>query len=118
MSRVKTFPFQLEDFNEEQKCFISKLEKLSYKPGTLFYVNPGEEPKLVNLHVRLDVKHLKIPGKTIQIKGREITLNIDNLDLNLIFDLIVELEIHEAKEWFKFNKVCVTDPHPELNAEV
>ena len=113
-SYFRTFPFQIENFSEVQQRFYNQISKVSYKDGTIFTVNPGDHENTIIFQVGLEVDHLE-EDKKIKIFGRRVTFDVAMLDfasiLNAIFDLIMELEKHEAEEWFKFNDKQVINPH-------
>jgi hypothetical protein len=122
-SYFRTFPFQIEDFSEVQKAFYDEFSKLSYKNGTLFTVNPGENKNIVTFQACLEVDLLEVEKlvqsgekRKIRICGRKLSLDLSKIQksdiLHEIFELIMELEKHEAEEWFKFNSKHVINPHP------
>lgn len=43
-------------------------------------------------------------------------LALDTKQLVLrIFEILRDMEIHEAQEWFKLDGTCLVEPHPELS---
>lgn len=40
--------------------------------------------------------------------------NLESLIIERVRHQIITMELHEVDEWFKFDDVCVNNPHPEF----
>lgn len=102
------------------------VEKITYKPnmklriekalvfeGRRTFVEP--QIRLVLIH---ETKDVNLPGTT-KISLDKIFCPSDfefeeDLLVFIFQEIILNMERHEAKEWFRINNKPVFDPHPEL----
>jgi hypothetical protein len=107
------------------------LSRVTYKPGwkiTADYQGFSLEQahmgpwRRVEITVRLNGPDAYDSNGKMTIISRTDSLqeyDIERLDDGQIVDYFIcrairELEEHEFREWFRFDGVCVRDPHPEL----
>src|SRR5438309_1778446 len=93
------------------------LAAVTYKPNFQMEV---EETELGGLLLRAQVYHPdaytdSISPPLIRLTNRTITTWPYDLEIFMlqVRDAIVEMECHEADEWFRVNGVRVANPHPK-----
>ena len=98
--------------------FRALVARLSYKPGWEVVALDGVEENVVTLRVAFTVPDAS--GKVDQPLPLRIKYPIPagvlwHLDerqaLRLVFEKVLEMEKHEAREWFKIDGVPVDYPH-------
>jgi hypothetical protein len=94
------------------------LSSITYKPKTVINAVQYVEPYILLVVITMKVDHLSGPQHTQHVT-HNIQLNFHNKVnhtresiLKLIFENIVFMETHEAKEWLKVDGKNYIDPHP------
>lgn len=97
-----------------------EIAKYSYKPGSEFkLITPDEYFKDIVIALVMSVQDVNTLN-SIQIKNsRRISIEeLYQMDsfrvLDILRDLVVDLEQHERHEWFRYQGICVTNPHPQI----
>lgn len=122
---VSFFPYRFDQLSDFQKKFYYFLKDISYKPGSMFTINPTNIPTVVKLSVRVLVDNLEGTDNKTELHSRpiffdEYVLNdfqdkeVQAYILRRVFNLLLEVETHEAQEWFRMFDIPVIDPHPEI----
>ena len=107
---------KLSPFQKGIQNFLKN--KFSYKPSLEVYVLPHENFEN-NVNVWLNYKTKDVnTNENFTFSGRKF-LSKEELGENwqqslaaILWDWILEAEIHEAKEWFKISGKNYMDPHP------
>jgi hypothetical protein len=101
------------------------LARIRYKKGWDFsvsamYGSDGQEsPRTLILHATHSEPDVNNPAKTVALvmnqclDTEEMNSLSDRQFVEWIFKVVSEAELHEVKEWFKFNGECVENPHPQ-----
>jgi hypothetical protein len=95
------------------------LSSVTYKPGTSIQAVQYVEPYILLVVITMKVDHLTNPEDKKQWVTHNIQLNFANKVnhtresiLKLVFENIVFMETHEAKEWLRVDGKQYIDPHP------
>jgi hypothetical protein len=100
------------------------LARITYKKGWDFsvsaiYGSDGQaSPRTLVLSVTHPEPDVSNPGATARIAitrcldTEEVNSLSDKQFVDLVFKVVSEAELHEVKEWFKFNGKCFENPHP------
>lgn len=111
---------------EEQIQFF--LDRITYKPGWVIEIVTAPVTQQRNEYDSIPIR-VCFPVKDV-LTGKDTTLSFigaiapsfitpitDDYIRYCIENLIRQAEDHEFQEWFKFDGVCVYNPHPELKEE-
>lgn len=101
------------------EAFRALVARISYKPNwrlTVWGDSPCAETVLLRIAFRAPDSTGAVPGLTERalkhaIPTRRLALWSDAEALRFIFQQILELERHEAREWFKLDGKPVDYPH-------
>jgi hypothetical protein len=121
--------------NDQLERVQRLLKKVTYKPGWIITAYPHQmfdEPRSEDRYrfhneTRIVIRVVCLQPDTISGQPREFihhrslcAYDIAHLDDSKIIEYfigraIVEMEMHEVDEWFKYDGSHVKDPHPEKN---
>ena len=113
------------DTREVTRWLRTEVERFSYKPGCEFEVFTAPSPTtLWEFAVTITIVRPDAGGggRTVRIAQVAMVpwLIIDQRDVGRLAEWLLsrieELEIHEAREWFKRDGMPVCDPHAERGA--
>lgn len=94
------------------------LKNVSYKDDHDFAAYDAEDGVLIILTKRgvkdASVKHYRYDSPIDITFQTEIPYNVTAQELwSKMYEMAVEIEIHEVKEWFKINGKYFINPHPD-----
>lgn len=115
---------------DQLKRVKALLDKVTYKPG--WTLDCSREPSKYQTYPRswdwdriFIMVQVKVPDAidphkmtTIHSHYSLFSIDLERLDDRQIVDYFIrraiqQMEEHELCEWFKFDGICVKDPHPE-----
>lgn len=109
------FKYSSEAINWINSC-------INYKPTWHIKASLAERfGEIINIHFTLDVPNALSSDPTIGHLHRNIRIpkyiwESKEYLTQVIYERIIEIEIHEVKEFFQINKIYFKDPHPELRS--
>lgn len=107
--------------NDTTQWCRSIVERCEYKPGWEIHISDGDLFNLGEpiLKIKFKTADSRFPDRIISVGmshtvPEHVTMSLNKKRfIHWVLDMVMKVEIHEIKEWFKVDGEIFDDPHKE-----